>query len=310
MPEVAEKKLLKKLTPILDASTKHVYVLCNENPERDAPIILIEGNRENRIRGNKFKPYLNLLMRSSIFWNGDEDNKPQGWGDYEPGKRLIRYYDGCTSLFPEDQPKERETIEQLMNSTRQRVFANGYLEVFAYEPMLKLYLDYCSYNAESPYKVPTVNAIFKPINPDMMAAKEEARLDALEMALELAKAASEEKMFIHGNFLGVSSADETTGNKLTPKAFRSSYRKVATEQPERFVASYDDKSIFTKYWIEKAIEGSEIRFNNNLAVWKSGNTICDISGLKSHEGKVQKLVEFASLSDGEEFLAQLKALYS
>lgn len=310
MPEVAEKTPPKKLPVLLDPFKKHVYVLCNENPEREAGMSVIENGREFRINQKKFKPYLNLLMRSAIYWNGDPATKPQGWGNYEAGKRMIRYYDGCTTLFPEDQPKDKETVDQLMNSTRQRVFANGYLEVFDYEPMLKLYMDYCSYNEESPYKVPTISAIFKPINEDKQAEKEEARINALEKALELAKETKEDKMFIHGNFMGVSMFDDTTGNKLSEKAYRSAYRRVATEQPERFVATYDDKSIFTKYWIERAIETSEIRFNNNMAVWKSGSTICDLSGLKSHEGKVQKLVEFASLSEGEEFLSQLKALYN
>jgi len=306
-----EKPARKAALPaVQDLTQRHVYVLCAENPDREAEIVEIQNGRGNRIREKKYPPYRNLLLRSAIMWDGKEETKPEGWGNYAPGKRVIRFYDGCTSLFPEDQPKEKETIDQLINQTRQRVFANGEIEVFGYETMLKLYMDICSYNEESPYRVPTIEAIFKPVNPEKYAAKESARLDAVEKALEMAKTAPESKMIMHCNYLGVAEIDNQTGNKLSMSALRAAYRKAAMDRPEEFVNSYDDKSIFSKYWIEKAIEAGEIRFQNNIAVWKSGNMICDISGLKSYQGKVEKLVEFSSLGDGEEFLQQLKALYS
>ena len=53
------------------------------------------------------------------------------------------------------------------------------------------------------------------------------------------------------------------------------------------------------------------KFNPNKATWaNSNNVICDISGLRSNEAIGEKLFEFSQLSEGEEFVIQLRALFS
>lgn len=300
---------IREAVPQIDLDRKYVYRLLGANMEREAPVYEIEKGRQYLFKGSKFKPFQNLLMLSSIVWDGKKE-KPWGWGDHQPGRRRIRYYDGCTTLYVDLHPRDKETYDGLILSTRPRYFNNGELEVMGYDNMLKLYIDYCSYNRHSPYRVPQVDVIFEELDPHKELLGEAAQMDALEKALLWAREASVNKMKMHINYLGVSPVDMSTNQTLTDDALRAAYRKKASEDPGFFIKSYDDKSIELKYFVEKAITEGKITFRENSAYWTSSNgVICDCSGIKSNTGQIQRLVEFGSLAEGEEFSAQIKALY-
>lgn len=280
-----------------DTEKKYVFQLAARNMEREKPVFDMRTNRPTP--HNEFKPFQNLLMSSQIVW--------------DKGRVGIRYYDGCQSLFISEQPKEKEVIDQLIKQTRPRNFLDGKLIIDGYEQMLLLYVSICSTNTESEFRIRDANGIFFPVDKEKKAKAEEAKMNKIEEALELAKNAKEEKMMIHANYLGISTTDYDSGNELTPKEIRAAYRKKALSDADMFISSYGNKSIEIKYYIDKALMDGTInnKLNPNKAAWgNSNNPICDISGLKSNEAIAAKLYEFSMLEEGEEFIIQLKAIYN
>jgi len=299
---------LEKETQVLpDLNTKYAYVLPEKNEKRNNVF-----DEKGRLRSEPdYKPRLNLLTRSSILWPGGKD--PFSQKDRPAGRYLIRYYDGCTTLFIDDQPKDKETIDQFVSNTRELYFLNGYLYCFGYDTMLKNYLDWCSWNENSPYRVPTIDVKFKAIDSERQSKIEAENIDKMEEALLLAKKATVKKMRMHCKFLGVAMEDYVTNIALSDDALRTAYRKEAQANPKVFVDTFNDDSIQMVSWVETAIETGEISTSiiPSKAVWaKKGAEICDMSGIKSKEGIVNKLVELSKTTEGEEFAAQLKAIYN
>ncbi len=278
-----------------DINKKYVFELASKNPERELPVVDMVTKRAAPHK--EFNPYRNIVLTSQIVWEGE--------------RRTIRYYDGCTTLFVDEQPKEKEVIEQYIKQSKKRFFVDGKFSCFGDDRMLLIYLSICSWNVDSPYRTRTANGIFLAQNPDKAAAVESEKLDMIEEALKYAREASATKMFIHANYLGIPATDWDSDNKLTEKEMRTAYRKEASRNPKKFIESYGNRSIEIKYYIDKALEKGLIsnRFNPNKATWHPSNTvICDISGLKSPEAISQKLYEFSQSEDGEEFVIQLRAI--
>lgn len=290
-----DSKEYQALTQEFDSDIKYMFELAELNPEREKPVI---DARNNRVEPHKkFKPFQNIVLSSQIVWNGQRVN--------------IRYYDGCDSIFVSQQPKDKDVIDQLIRQTQQRNFLDGKFGVFGDERMLLLYLNICSWNGDSPFRTRTANAIFLPVDTGKKAIAESAKLDQIEEALGLARKASKVKMLIHADFLGVPVMDYDSGNELTEQEIRTEYRKAASRDAATFIESYGNKGLETKYYINKALQKGIIsnKFNPNQATWENSNRlICDISGLKSHEAIAQRIFEFASTEEGEEFLIQLKAV--
>jgi hypothetical protein len=279
-----------------DPNKKYMFELAGENAEREMPVVDARTNRV--IPQRKFKPFQNIVLSSQIVWNKQ--------------RRNIRYYDGCESIFVDEQPKDKEQIDQLIKQTKKHNFNDGKFGVFGYEKMLLLYLNICSWNIDSPFRTKSADGLFKNVNAEKVATIEASRLDLTEQALKLAKEASDVKMRIHASYLGVPTMDWDSGNELTEKEIRTEYRKEALANPDNFIKSYTDKSLEVKYFVSKALEQGLIsnQANPNKVAWsKSGTVICDISGLKSNEAIVEKLVEFSQLAEGEEFVIQLKSIY-
>lgn len=291
-----------------ELNRKYVYMLVQKNEPRG---MVYQGLTNNPAPEIRYKPWQNLLLRCSIIWDGSVD--PFSGKDREPGRYLIQYYDGCTTLFVDNQPQDEKTIERFVGNTRKLLFERGQLAVMGYDKMLKMYMDWCSYNSESPYRSPMAEAIFHLLDAEKDTESKMNYMDALEQAMKWAKEASDSKMLIHAKYLGVPDADFISGNPLSQSAIRILYREAAKDNPTEFIKSYTDKSIEIKHWIDQSLEKGEISDSiiPNKAVWrKSASVICDISGLKSQSSIHNRLVEFSQSEDGEEFVQQLKALYN
>jgi hypothetical protein len=307
MGRTATKNVVKP-TAVDELNRKYVYMLLQRNERRG---MVYEGLTNRPAAEMPYKPWQNLLLRSSIIWDGGQD--PFSGKERPAGRYLIQYYDGCTTLFVDSQPQDRDTIEKFIGNTRKLLFERGQLSVMGYDKMLKYYMDWTSYNANSPYRVPTADAIFHLLDAEKDTKSKVAFMDALEDAMKLAKEASDGKMLIHAKYLGVPDSDFISGNPLSIEAIRILYREFAKENPIDFIKSYTDRTIEVKYWIEQALETGLISDSliPNKAVWKkSAAVICDISGLKSQSSIHNKLVEFSQTEEGEEFVQQLKALYN
>lgn len=284
------------LSQEFDAGIKYMFELAEPNAEREKPVL---DARTNRVEPHKkFKPFQNIVLSSQIVWNGQRVN--------------IRYYDGCSSIFVSQQPKEKDVVDQLIKQTQQRNFLDGKFGVFGDERMLLLYMFICSWNGESEFRTRTANAIFLPVDTAKKATAESEKLDNIETALKYAREATKTKMLIHADFLGIPVIDYDSGNELTEKEIRTEYRKAASRDAAGFIESYGNKGLEIKFYINKALGKGTIsnKFNPNKATWSPSNReICDISGLKSHEAIAQRLFEFGSTEDGEEFVIQLKAAF-
>lgn len=279
-----------------DVNKKYMFELAAKNVEREIPVYLVEGRTQRPLPHKEHKPFHNIVLTSQIVWNGQ--------------RRNLRYYDGCTSLFADEQPKDKEMIDQLIRQTKKRNFTDGKFGVYGDERMLLIYLMICSWNANSKYRTRTADAVFVPKDENLVADLETERLDLQEEAFDKAKAASKKKMLIHANFLQIPTVDWDSGNELSEKAIRAEYRKYALKNPADFLKSYGDEKLEIKYNINKAWESGLInnKTNPNKAAWKTGREICSISGLKSQDAITTALFEFSQGENGEEFLLQLKAL--
>lgn len=295
-PDTPEKIVLRTK---FDAKKKYMFELAVENDQRELPIMVVQNNKATLDPHRKFKPYQNIVFTSQIVWEGE--------------RRIIRYYDGCTTLFQDEQPKDKDVVSDLIKRTKKRAFLDGKFGCKGDERMLLLYMTICSWNAESEFRTETGTEVFRPSNADKKANAESERMDAIEEALKLAREATESKMRMHAPYLEIPEIDHESGNAWSPKELRTLYRKKAAENPKNFIISYGNKSLETKWLISKALREGLInnKANPNKLVWKgSGSLIMDISGIKSIEGIADAAFEFSRTEDGEEFLIQLKALNS
>lgn len=283
------------LTQEFDPIKRYVFQLVSENMDLEHPVFDVRLKRNTPHK--KYKPFQNLVYTSQIVWNG--------------GRTNIRYYDGCESIFVSQQPKEKDIVDQLIQSTKRRNFMDGQLIVEGYDGMLLRYLSLCGWNADSLFRTNTAYQIFVPMNADKRATEMSLKMDKIEEAMKLAREATITKMKIHSSYLGISMTEYHSGNALTDKEIRTAYREVASNNPQRFIDSYGNKTIEVKYFIEQALLKGTInnKLNPNKAAWASSDTvICDISGLKSNEAIAQALFEFSQQEAGEEFTIQLKAI--
>lgn len=298
-PESIENKWKKEdafLAQIFDPEKKYMFELAEENPERQLPVIDMHTKRP--AAQPKFRPYQNIVMTSGIIWKGQ--------------RRWVRYYAGCDSIFIDEQPKDKDNIDQFIKQTPRYEFVDGKFGVYGDERMLLLFLFISSFNGDSEFRTRSANIVYKSCNSEKRATAESEKLDSTEQALELAKAAPFSKILVHADYLGIPLKDYDSDNDLTEKEIRTAYRLEALRNSKNFIDSYGNKKLEVKYYIKKALTSGKIDYttNPNKAVWQSsGRVIKDISGMRSFASVLDSLFEFSQLEEGEEFKVQITALF-
>lgn len=116
------------LSKEFDPYKRYVFELAAKIPPRELPIINARTNRA--IEQQEYPPNRNMVYTSQIIWNGR--------------RRMIRYYDGCDSIFFDKQPKEKEIVQMLIGQTRRREFIWGKMVIEGMDRMLLLYMSICS----------------------------------------------------------------------------------------------------------------------------------------------------------------------
>lgn len=285
------------LAQLFDPEKKYMFELAEENMPRQTPVWNVRLNRPEPQKS--FKPYRNICMTSQIIWKGQ--------------RRGIRYYDGCDTIFIDEQPKDKDTIEQFIKQTQRKAFIDGKFGCFGDERLLLLFMYASSFNMESEFRTKTASIVYRPSNSEKKAILEEEKLDLAERALETARNVPLSKIMIHADYLGIPLKDFDSDNDLTEKEIRTAYRKEALRDPKNFLDSYGNKALEVKFYIKKALaEGLiDTKANPNVAAWKtSGRKICDINGLKSWAAIYERLFEFSQLEEGEEFKIQIVAIFN
>lgn len=122
LEKVADDFLKQEFDPL----KRYMFELVQKVSERELPVMEVRGNRTISIPSKKHKPFQNIVLTSQIIWKGQ--------------RRLIRYYDGCDTIFADEQPKDRESIEQFIKQTnKDRLnFLDGTVGFLGYERMLLL----------------------------------------------------------------------------------------------------------------------------------------------------------------------------
>jgi hypothetical protein len=298
---VQKTKTLSKeetfLALTFDPDIKYMFELAEPNMPRQLPVIDMHTKRPAPEKA--FKPYRNICYTSMIIWKGQ--------------RRGVRYYDGCDSIFVDEQPKDKDLIEQFIRQTPRRNFIDGKWGCNGYERMLLLYMYIASWNVESEFRTPSATVIYRPSNSAKKAAAEEEKLDLAEKALQAAKEAPYWKVLVHADYLGIPLKDFDSDNDRSEREVRTAYRREALREPKGFLESYGNKALETKFYIKKALASSliDITSNPNVASWKSsGSKIADINGLKSAAAICDRLFEHSQLEDGEEFKIMLHSLFT
>lgn len=217
------------LTQEFDPLKKYMYELAEHVQERTYPVILTSnaGRINIPLPQRKFPANRNIILTSQIIWKGQ--------------RRVVRYYDGCTTIFADKQPQDKETKDQLIaqtNKLRYR-FIDGKFGANGFERMLLLYLNICSWNVFSPFRTPTANNVFRALDSEIMADEELSSVDAIEEALKLSKDVPLPKMKEHATKLGIALTNWDSGNELSEKEIRAKYRKEASGNPKHFIETYN-----------------------------------------------------------------------
>lgn len=298
---VQKTKTLSKeeifLAQTFDPEKKYMFELAEPNMPRQLPVIDMHTKRPAPEKA--FKPYRNIVYTSMIIWKGQ--------------RRGVRYYEGCDSIFIDEQPKDKDTIDQFIKQTPRRAFIDGKWGCYGDEKMLLLFMFIASFNVESEFRTRTASIVYRPSNSEKKAVAEEERLDLAERALETAKDAPMSKILVHADYLGIPLKDFDSDNDLSEREIRTAYRREALREPKGFLDSYGNKALETKYYIKKALAMGliDVLSNPNVASWKSsGRKITDINGLKSASAICDRLFEHSQLEEGEEFKIQLHSLFT
>jgi hypothetical protein len=298
---VQKTKTLSKeeafLAQTFDPEIKYMFELAEPNMPRQLPVIDMHTKRPAPEKA--FKPYRNICFTSMIIWKGQ--------------RRGVRYYDGCDSIFVDEQPKDKDMVDQFIKQTRRREFIDGKWGCHGDERMLLLFMLISSFNVESEFRTRTASPVYRPSNSAKKAAAEEEKLDLAERALEAAKNAPYSKILVHADYLGIPLKDFDSDNDLSEREIRTAYRKEALREPKGFLESYGNKALETKFYIKKALATGLIdcTTNRNVATWKSsGRKIVDINGLQSASAICDRLFEHSQLEEGEEFKIQLHSLFT
>lgn len=302
----ASDQMVEVKKKVHDTERKYAYILSQKNELRGG--VFDETNRPRTEQ--VFKPYLNVLLGSSIVWPGGID--PFSGKERARGRHSICFYDGCTTLFVDDQPRDLETLKSLKAATRRMEFNHGFCFVDGFDVLLKTYMDWASYNESSPYRVPSVEIKWKNVDLEKDILSEGELMDMEDRVREMAISAPVKKMKIHGRYLGIAMEDTVTGMPFSDNAIRIEYRKIAKSNPKMFEASYNDKTVEIRTWITDAINNGQMSLSvvPGRVSWANGGEILDVSGIKSTEIIIDNLVEYSQTDKGSDFLSQLKSLYS
>lgn len=285
-------------------SKRYVYFLINENKKFNDTFDLKSGQP---VPTPKYPPSVTIPNVSSIVWPGGKD--PFG-KDRPYGKHLIRYYVGCTNLFVDEQPKEKEIIEQFMrNQFNQFQFTHGRCDVYAADSMRKMFMDLASFNIESDYRSTSVKAFYKPYDEVKEKKSQGDRLKKQREAMNLASTADDAQVEWHAKFLGIPFVDYDTQDVRSLEMIRIDYEQKAADNPEVFIDTFGKTEFKAKHLVEQAVQSGLISLKKvpGKAVWnKTKVEICLIPENCSQKEAIGLLTNFSTTKEGTTFLKELE----
>ncbi len=285
--EAPPKKPVKSAFPAPKAADLIIYRLIKTN-ERSRPVTPL------------YPPYRRFPNTDVIKW--------------KDGERAIRYLRGFDSIFVDEQEQNGRVIPKavLDNPNNKFEIIDGEIKVRPHEKTKIQFLDMCNRNVDSPYRTDRVEPIFARYSEEKAVENRLKTIDKQKRAMELAFNADEEQLVFHAKQLGIPLFDGVTSATRTIDAVKADYRQKAIGDPDKFLETYDDEGLKTKYLIERALADNMISLTTipGVALWTASKTeICPVPVGGKLKDVVEQLFMFSETKSGIEFINRVREYY-
>ena len=266
----------------------YVFRLCEEHPK------YYEG-------ASVFPPRFIVPNKDNIIFNyGTEEDS-----DFRP--RQIRYIDGYSSIFVDEQEVNGPVPDSVINSSKNIItFEFGHLTVPSWNKTLYQFLLLSNQCEQNTNKTRQTKNVYKLVN---LGVSDENIVELgkkKDLAYDLARNASIEDMIPHAKFLGIPFIHATTGEERDYDAIREDYKAMALSSPENFLLFANNPRIKTIYIIEQAIKQNLITTDlvKNQLHWVATKQL--ITELNPSIKPVEAIADFAATEEGVGFLKTLR----
>jgi hypothetical protein len=267
---------------------------------------LVKQNRKITPNTPPYPPYYSLPNTSIVAYDPakDEYSSAETKQTKRAGATKIVYLQGVDTIFASEQkdiPKET-----YRNPNNRIIFTHGELKVPSYEKTLINFLDWCSLNAESPFRRDDAKSEFKRIDEAKDNAKEIELMKIRKKAFDIAFNCSDEDMIPHAEFLNIKLMG-ANGLERDIELVRLDYQKFAEANPKKFVESVNNPKMRTQAMVKKALNDNKLVVDKGVARWKDSGKV--IVTIPSDKDRVEFLADFTYTDEGASFAATLKGLH-
>lgn len=262
---------------------------------------LIKQNEKTREDTPLYRPLIILQNTDTISENGQLRN--------------IRYIKGHKSIYVEDQEEgNRPLPENLVHNQQNKIqVVDGFIEVSPKDKTLIEFLDKTNKNQDSKFRYGNTTPLFKRVTEDTEVDERLSKQDLVEQALKLAASADDIQLEFHAKYLEIPILDPYTNASRSIKAIKADYKQTALDSPKKFIDSFNDPELKTRYWLDRAVNEKTIDINTVVgqAIWGSSKAeICAIPSGTDHKNIMETLFVFALSKNGGDLLKQLKEKYA
>lgn len=192
----------------------------------------------------EFPPYIKKKNVDVIDYILPE--KIEGLGDKgDVVQTAIRYLHGERSIFVYEQEKNgRDIPENVLHNQKNDIeIINGRIAIKPSEKTKMQFLDYVSWNVNSPYKSGRVQPIIARLSEEETAKVELEKMRKQKDASDKAFEADEYFVAAHCEILSIPLIDFASSGGRTFDAVRKDYIKRASEDPDKFLSTFKDVKI-------------------------------------------------------------------
>lgn len=188
----------------------------------------------------------------------------------DPTERIIRYYDGCQSIYQDEQPKEVKP-----EKIRSIIFEDDYKIVVRSQIKLLEFLAACNYNASNPNKREDSNQLFKLLDPRADAMESLAKINVKYDAITAVR--NMNTIELQGFMLSLYNDPGRIHQlqALSKEELLYSALAYAEGQPEGVMKTLSSKKHRMRIFMNRAVGLRYIVYNANTQVitWDTGEEI-------------------------------------
>lgn len=229
---------------------------------------------------------------------------------WEDGTRAIRWLPGEQSIFVDEQEKDgRKIPENILNNPNNRFeIINGDILVQPHQKTKIQFLDICNRNADSPHRTGSVQAVFRKYSEDKKVEVLSEKQNKQQEAIDKAFSATPEQITFHADYLNIALIDRQTQASRSDAAIITDYRQIAIDDPVKFLKTFDDEDLKSKYKIKQMVLGGVVSMNiipGKAVIAATKEELCDIPDKADQKQIVDTLFLFSQTSKGVGFLKKV-----